>query len=92
MITFLKVAKKPGSSQQTINVERNGKPFGQLWTWPNTKTEWHPWHAKPLNGDHKTFDNLKDAKTHMEAVTTTYSTHRPTSRLIPNHNERRNES
>ena len=67
MTTFIKVAKKPGSSQQTINVERNGEPFGQMWTWPNTATERHPWHALPLNGNHETFDTLKQAKTYMQS-------------------------
>jgi len=66
--TFIEVPKKPGSSQHTINVERDGKPFGQIWTWPNTATEHHLWHVKPLNGNHETFDNLKDAKTHMEGI------------------------
>jgi len=65
--TFIKAVKRPGLTQKTINVERNGKPFGQLWTWPNTKTEKHPWHAKPLNGKHETFGTLREAKNHMKA-------------------------
>lgn len=67
MTTFTRVPKKPGSTQQTINVERNGEPFGQLWTWPNTRTERHPWHVKLLEGNHRTFDTLAKAKAYASA-------------------------
>lgn len=45
-IEFITQAKVYGSTQKVINVNRNGQPFAQLWTWPNTATETHPWHAK----------------------------------------------
>jgi hypothetical protein len=66
-ITFLKslVAKGQRSSQVTVNVELNGAPFGQLWTWPNTRTEFHLWHSKPLDGDHKLHNTLREAKQRM---------------------------
>lgn len=53
--TYTTRPRKHGSTQTTIDVERDGKPFGQLWTWPNTKTDTHPWHSKPLNGEHEAF-------------------------------------
>lgn len=62
---FSKVIKRSGSTQKTVNVSLNGQPFGQLWAWNNTRTERHPWHAKPLNGEHATFETLAAAKSHM---------------------------
>jgi len=68
--------KKPNGGLKNLvryNVERiNGQPFGQIWTWKNTKDTWHPWHAKPLNGEHKTFFgdknvDLRHAKAYMES-------------------------
>jgi hypothetical protein len=72
-LTFTKREVRRGSSQIVIDVERNGVPFGQLWTFKNTRTTWHPWHAKPLNGEHKAFykgetgRDLVAAKAYMEA-------------------------
>lgn len=37
-----------------INVDLNGSPFAQLWTWRKSR-ETHPWHAKTLNGDYSHF-------------------------------------
>jgi len=37
-----------------INVSLNGKPFGQIWTF-HKKGEVHPWHSKPLKGEHKAY-------------------------------------
>jgi hypothetical protein len=78
MLTYTKQKTKPGSTQQVINVDRDGKPFGQIWTFRDTKDTWHPWHAKPLNGQHVTFTkgrlgegdqpgSLQAAKAYMEA-------------------------
>ena len=64
MTTFTKVITGHRSSK-TVNVSRGGEPFGQIWTWANTRTESHPWHAKPLNGTHEVFDTLPEAKEHM---------------------------
>ena len=66
--TFYKVPKVRGGEQITINVERDGLPFGQLWTFPNKVGFTHPWHAKPLNGEHRTFATKKAAKNFMKSV------------------------
>lgn len=73
-LEFSKVLTTRGSRMREINVSRNGRPFGKMWTWPNTRTEWHPWHAQPLNGEHKVFYNknetggdLKAAMAYMES-------------------------
>ena len=39
-----------------------------MWTWPNTRYETHPWHAKPLDGEHRTFSKKSAAKKYMEAT------------------------
>lgn len=74
MLTFIPRKARLGSSQRVIDVERNGEPFGQLWTFRNSRTTWHPWHAKPLHGEHKTFwnadetgGNLPAAKAYLQA-------------------------
>lgn len=74
MLKFIPRKTRPGSSQRVIDVELDGNPFGQLWTFRNTRTTWHPWHAKPLNGEHQLFWNadetggdLPAAKTYMKA-------------------------
>jgi hypothetical protein len=38
-----------------IDVERNGRPFAQLWTFTDKSYEWHPWHLKTVSGLYKTF-------------------------------------
>lgn len=48
-----------------IEVERNGRPHGLIWTW-EVPEEFHPWHAKPLNGSHHTYLSLEKAKYAME--------------------------
>jgi|14_taG_2_1085336.scaffolds.fasta_scaffold97039_2 hypothetical protein len=63
LMTFLRV--KPIGRKITVNVSRNGEPFGQLWTWSNTRTERHPWHSKPLDGEHKTHKTQKAARKRM---------------------------
>jgi hypothetical protein len=65
MTTFSKIIKKSGSTHKMIEVSRDGKPFGALWTWMNTKYDTHPWHYKTLNGEYGFFygkDGLKKAK------------------------------
>lgn len=52
---FTKAPKVAGSKIKALNVEVDGKPFGQIWTFTKTKGEFHPWHAKPLNGEHRAF-------------------------------------
>jgi|SRR5579864_2949640 len=69
-LEYGKQQTKPGSNARTINVSQGGQPFGQLWTFRNTATDTHPWHAKPLNGPHAAFykedGGLNAAKAHME--------------------------
>ena len=66
--TFSKTLKGlPGNaSYRYVEVSRNGRPLGLLWTWLNTADTKHPWHAKPLNGRHHTFRTLALAKRWME--------------------------
>jgi hypothetical protein len=60
MTTYFHTATKvSGSNQTSINVDRDGKPFGQLWTF-NTKDETHGWHAKTLGGAYAYFDYIPD--------------------------------
>ena len=51
--------------KREIEVSRHGRPYGLLWTWEGVKDEWHPWHAKPLHGDHHTYPTLEKAKEAM---------------------------
>ena len=44
-----------GSGLITINVEKDDQPFGQIWTFRTSLDTKHPWHAKPLDGEHKSF-------------------------------------
>jgi len=73
MIEYTKVPKVSGSSIQTINISKDGKSYGQMWTWPNTKNETHPWHVKLLNNTHNISyampkaKSLKQLKTWVEA-------------------------
>lgn len=64
-ITITKVAPPKGSNQTRWNVDLEGIPFGAMWTFRNTKTEKHGFHAKPLNGMHKIFTTYQDAETYM---------------------------
>lgn len=67
-VTFHAPTKSNGRTE--INVSLNGKPFGQMWTF-KAKGETHPWHAKPLNGEHATFwgrNGKKEAMDYMRAA------------------------
>ena len=65
--TFTKVRRNIGSSCTQVNVDKDGRPFGALWTFRNTKTEWHPWHAQALNGEHRTFPEYQQAVAYIMA-------------------------
>lgn len=54
-VSFAKVPAVKGSNAVRFNVSVMGRPFGQIWTFKNTCTEQHPWHAKPLHGAHVAF-------------------------------------
>ena len=59
MTTFQTAKKNAGSNSSIINVDRDGKPFGQVWTF-TTKGEVHGFHAKTLAGAYKYFDYTPD--------------------------------
>ena len=57
--------KKPNTTGQLVwNVDLGSQPFGQIWTFV-AEGEEHPFHAKPLHGEHVTFATLEMAKQHM---------------------------
>jgi hypothetical protein len=58
MVTFSNSIKVKGSNQTTVNVSRNDRPFGQLWTF-TAKDETHGWHAKTVAGDYRLFEAAK---------------------------------
>jgi hypothetical protein len=66
--TFKKVTPRKGSNQTQWNVDSDGKPFGAIWTFRNTRTETFPFTAKPLDAEHAHFGTLAEAKDFMEAV------------------------
>jgi hypothetical protein len=42
-----------GSNNKTfINVSKDNEPYGQIYTWQNTKTDQHPWHGLTTTGKH----------------------------------------
>lgn len=53
-VTFKNILPAKGANRREINVEVDGKPFGQLWTFM-AKGETHPWHAKTLSGEYRAF-------------------------------------
>lgn len=61
MFTFSEIIKTKGSNAQRINVSKDGRPFGQIWTF-KAAGEKHPWHFKGLSGSYQTFSTLKAAK------------------------------
>lgn len=60
-VTITKV-KHSGSNAINFNVDLNGVPFGQIWTF-KAKGEWHPYHVKTLAGYYATFNTYKAAET-----------------------------
>lgn len=62
-----RVARRSGSNMLTWEIDTTlGSPLGEIWTFVNTATECHPYHAKPLYGEHKTFPTLSEAKKYFE--------------------------
>jgi len=68
MITFSKIRNANGSTRQYIEVSKDGKPFGSLWTYKESRTDQHPWQARTLNDQHKVFWNTSDKKRALEAA------------------------
>ena len=71
IIQFSQQKTYRGSNQISIDVARNGRPFGQIWTFRKTATETFPWTAKTLAGEFKHFykvdGGLRAAKKWIEA-------------------------
>lgn len=59
-VTITKV-KRSGSNCIHYNVDLNGHPFGQIWTF-KAKHEVHPYHVKTLAGFYANFTTYKDAE------------------------------
>ena len=53
--TFTRSTSKRGSSRQYINIMRDNAPLGQIWTYPDTGKEQHPWTVKLLGEDKPKF-------------------------------------
>jgi len=49
-VTITKQPKLKGSNRVVYNVDLNGVPFGQIWTY-KTAGEKHVWHAAQSNGN-----------------------------------------
>lgn len=60
-ITITKRSYK-GSNRTEWNVDKNGVPFGQIWTFKGEGEE-HPFHAKTLAGAYEWFHTYKAAET-----------------------------
>lgn len=60
-VTITKNTAK-GSNAVRWNVDLNGVPFGQIWTF-KARGEVHPFHVKTLAGAYAAFDTYKAAET-----------------------------
>lgn len=65
---MLKFTEKAGSEALVWNVDKNGNPFGQIWTFPKAKGFVFNYHAKPLAGEYQAFKSFAEAKAYMEEV------------------------
>lgn len=66
-ITITKRAKVRGSNMVEYTVDVDGVPFGLIWTF-KAAGEVHPFHAKPLAGEHATFATYAEAETYMRGA------------------------
>lgn len=66
-ITITKVPAIKGGSQISWNVDLNGVPFGQIWTFKAFPGEVHCYHAKTLAGAYADFATYKAAETFMRS-------------------------
>lgn len=62
--TITKKTKVKGGNMIQWNVERDGVPFGAIWTF-KAAGEVHPFHAKTLAGNYQVFGTLEEAKDFM---------------------------
>lgn len=67
-VTITKQPKFKGSNRVAYNVDLNGVPFGQIYTF-KAKGEVHPFHAVKASGEHLGhFDNYNEAETAIRAA------------------------
>lgn len=59
-ITITKAAASKGTAIIAYNVDLNGKPFGQMYSYKTDLSR--AWHAKALNGAYKLCDTRKSAE------------------------------
>lgn len=60
-VTVTKKAKVKGSNRIAYDVDLNGVPFGQIWTF-KAAGEVHPFHVKTLAGAYGTFKTYAEAE------------------------------
>lgn len=61
MVKFSDKITYRGSNQITVNVDRDGHPFGQIWTFRDTRSTKSPWHVKAEDGSFTHFYAEKKA-------------------------------
>ncbi len=56
-VAFSKAVNLRGSNQTRtdVHIDLNGYAYGAIYTYKDTKDEWHPWHLVTLTGGQKTF-------------------------------------
>jgi hypothetical protein len=62
MKTVSKAIRHQGSNATRWNIESDGRPYGQIWTF-HAAGEVHPYHMQLLNGFYAQFDSLESAIT-----------------------------
>ena len=62
----IKITKRQyrGSNRTDWNVDLEGRPFGQIWTY-KARGERHPYHARALDGRYETATSYQAAETIM---------------------------
>lgn len=63
-VTITGPIKNKGSNAVEYNVDKNGVPFGKVWTF-KARGEVHPFHAKTLAGAYANFPTYDEAETFM---------------------------
>ena len=60
-VKFIDKPRVKGGNVVAVNVERCGRPFGQIWTF-KAKNEIHFWHFKTVNGLYQVFPTRRAAQ------------------------------
>jgi len=60
-VSFIPIAKSPGSNMKTINIDLFGRPFGQIWTFSERHSK-DMIHVKLLGGEVNHFHTMLEAK------------------------------